>query len=193
MKIVPRGWIALIAPDAQTTRSPAGFVTLYQVNSITTVSRSDFGIGSKLSRVAADLGGTNLQNSYIATRATSALVQSEQLAVPEQPLNYPLYGTFLELAGLRPDLAAVTAVALTGKSQKIAVADGVTKRSFLPGGDATNAVPLNPGDVLTLIDPMPLPLNASGSIVVAGGVPAAMRGRSTSRMRAAGRERSPRP
>ncbi len=152
-KIVPHGWIALIVPDAQNTRSPAGLVTLYRVNSITTISRSDFGIGSKLSRIAADLGGTNLQNSYIATRATSALVQSEQLAVPEQPLNYPLYGTFLELQGLRPDLAAVTAVALTGKSQKVAVADGVTKLSILPGGDATKATPLNPGDVLTLIDP----------------------------------------
>ena len=54
-KIVPHGWIALIVPDAQTTRSPAGLVTLYRVNSITTISRSDFGIGSKLSRIAADL------------------------------------------------------------------------------------------------------------------------------------------
>ena len=77
------------------------------------------------------------------------------MAVPEQPLNYPLYGTFLELEGLRPDLAGVTAVALSGKSQKVAVADGVTKLSFLPGGDATKAATLNPGDVLTLIDPMP--------------------------------------
>jgi baseplate J-like protein len=170
-KIVPHGWIALIVPDAQTTRSPAGLVTLYRVISVTTISRSDFGIGSKLSRIAADLGGTNLQNSYIATRATSALVQSEQLAVPEQPLHYPLYGTFLELEGLRPDLAAVTAVALTGKSQKVAVTDGVTKLSFLPGGDATKATPLNPGDVLTLIDPMPLPLNADGSITVAEWAP----------------------
>jgi len=170
-KIVPHGWIALIVPDAQTTRSPAGLVTLYRVNSITTISRSDFGIGSKLSRIAADLGGTNLQNSYIATRATSALVQSEQVAVPEQPLNYPLYGTFLELEALRPDLTGVTAVALSGKSQKVAVADGVTKLSFLPGGDATKAAPLNPGDVLTLIDPMPLPLNADGSIAVAEWAP----------------------
>jgi hypothetical protein len=144
-KIVPHGWIALIVPDAKSTRSPAGIVTLYQVNSITTISRSDFGIGSKLSRVAADLGGTHLQNSYITTRATSALVQSEQLAVTEQPLNYPLYGTFLELEGLRPDLAGVTAVALSGKSQKLSVADGVSGLSFSPG-DGSATMNLNPGD-----------------------------------------------
>ena len=136
-KIVPHGWIALIVPDAENTRSPAGLVTLYRVNSITTISRSDFGIGAKLSRVAADLGGTNLQNSYSATRATSALVQSELLTVPEQPLNYPLYGTFLELEGLRPDLAGVTAVALSGKAQKVAVADGVDGLIFYPGDGST--------------------------------------------------------
>jgi hypothetical protein len=170
-KIVPQGWIALIVPDSKSSRSPAGLVTLYQVNSITTISRADFGISSKLSRIAADLGGTNLHDSYIATRATSALVQSEQLAVPEQPLNYPLYGTFLELEGLRPDLAGVTAVALSGKSQKLTVADGITNLSFYPGGDSTKSMPLNPGDTLTLSDPMPLPLNADGSIIVAEWAP----------------------
>lgn len=164
-KIVPHGWIALIVPDAQTTRSPAGVVTLYRVNSITTISRSDFGVGSKLSRIAADLGGTNLQNAYNATRAASALVQSERLAAAEQPLGYPLYGTTVELQGLRPDLAGVTAIALCGKSQKLAVADGVTGLSFNPGGDTTKPMQLHPGDTLTLIDPMPLPLNADGSIV----------------------------
>jgi hypothetical protein len=157
-------------PDAKSTRSPAGLVTLYQVSSITTVSRSDFGASSKLSRIAADLGGTNLQNSYIATRATSALVQSEHLAVPEQPLNYPLYGTFLELEGLRPDLAAVTAVALSGKSQKVAVPDEVTGLTFDPG-DGSAAMKLNPGDTLTLADPATLPLNADGSITAAQWAP----------------------
>ena len=165
-KIVPHGWIALIVPDAENTRSPAGLVTLYRVNAITTISRSDFGIGAKLSRVAADLGGTNLQNSYIATRATSALVQSELLAVPEQPLNYPLYGTFLELEGLRPDLAGITAVALSGKGQKVAVADDVDGLIFDPG-DGSASMVLNPGDTLTLADPASLPLNANGSIVTA--------------------------
>jgi hypothetical protein len=164
-KVVPQGWIALIVPDAKSIRSPAGIVTLYQVNSISTISRSDFGLGAKVSRVAADLGGTNLQNSYSATRATSALVQSEQLAAAEQPLNYPLYGTFLELEGLRPDLAGVTAVALSGKRQKLAVAAGATGLTFYPG-DGSAAMNLNPGDTLTLADPTSLPLNADGSIIV---------------------------
>jgi Baseplate J-like protein len=165
-KIVPQGWVALIVPDGSNTRSPAGQVTLYKVNSITTISRSDFGVGGKLSRVASDLGGNNLQNSYIATRETSALVQSEQLTAAEQPLNYPLYGSFLELETLRPDLAGVTAVALAGKSQKLAVASGIEGLVFTPGDETSAAVTLNPGDILTLADPTPLPLNSGGSITV---------------------------
>lgn len=165
-KIVPHGWIALVVPDQLNTRSPAGIVTLYQVNSITTISRADFGISSKLNRVAADLGGANLENIYLATRSVSALVQSEQLDALEQPLDYPLYGTFLELEGLRPDLAAIKAVAVSGKSPKLTVADGVVSLSFYAGGDPTRATLLNPGDVLTLSDPGTLPLNADGSVVV---------------------------
>jgi hypothetical protein len=164
-KIVPEGWIALIVPDAASTRSPAGLVTLYMVNSITSISRSDFGISAKISRVAADLA-TNLETYYQDTRATSALVQSELLAVTEQPLNYPLYGTFLELEDLRPDLAGITAVALTGKSQKMTVAAGINGLSFDPG-DGSPPMSLNPGDTLTLPDPTPLPLNADGSIITA--------------------------
>jgi uncharacterized phage protein gp47/JayE len=163
-KIVPGGWIALIVPDTQSKRSPAGYTTLYKVNSITTISRSDFGVSSKLSRVAADRGGSHLHDSYNATRTGSALVQSELLAVTEQPIGYPLYGSFIDLKGLRPDLAGITAVALTGRSQKAAVAEGVTTLSFNPGADTSKAAALHPGDTLTLVDPAPLPLDSTGAI-----------------------------
>ena len=49
------------------------------------------------------------------------LAQSEELAVAEQPLNFPLYGAFLDLKEVRPDLVGVQAVAIYGKSQKLSV------------------------------------------------------------------------
>jgi hypothetical protein len=161
-KIVPQSWIALIQPEASSTRSPAGIVTLYKVNSVTTMARADFGASAKISRIAVD-ANTDLINYYNATRATSALAQSEQLAPAEQPLAYPLYGAFVELEDLRPDLMSVTAVALSGKRQKIAVVEGVSGLSFIPS-DGSQPMVLNPGDTLTLTDPAALPLNPDGSI-----------------------------
>jgi len=170
-KMFPGGWIALIVPRlVRSRRSRRPFytltVTLYNVNSIATISRSDFGVSAKISRLTTDTT-TNLATYYAATRDTSALVQSEQLAVAEQPLNYPLYGSVVDLEGLRSDLAGIAAVAITGKRQKLTVADGITL-SFQPG-DGTQRMTLNPGDILTLSDPAltPLPLNPDGSIVTA--------------------------
>ena len=126
---------------------------------------------------------TNLSGYYAATRETSVLAQSEQLAAAEQPFDHPLYGTLLDLENLRPDLVGATVVALSGPRQKIAVASGTIVSLFVPD-DATMlpaiSIPvtrrtivikrfadgtiLNPGDVLTLTDPTPLPLMADGSI-----------------------------
>ncbi|MBU6399280.1 MAG: putative baseplate assembly protein, partial [Verrucomicrobia bacterium] len=160
-KVTPDGWIALLKPDQQTSRSPAGFISLYRVLSVTTVSHSQFGLSSKISRVAADTT-LNLAGYYSDRRRASALAQSELLEVPEQPLPYPLYGGVVDLEELRPDLAGVTVIALSGKRQKIAVKSGVTSLAFVPD-DETTAAPLNPGDILTISSPIPLPVNPDGS------------------------------
>src|SRR5262249_23659084 len=128
-KIVSDGWIALIMPDQQNQRSPAGEVTLYKVQTVTTIARSDFALSAKISRVATDIG-THLPEYYLSTRTTSALVQSEQLTVAEQPLNYPLYGTWLSLETLRTDMASVQVIALSGTRQKLVLRDGVRPREF---------------------------------------------------------------
>ncbi len=91
-KLVAGGWIALNMPDRQTSRSPSGFLRLYQIDSITVISRSDFAMSAKISRLETDTD-TNLPAYYAATRKTSVLAQSEELTVAEQPLPYPLYGT----------------------------------------------------------------------------------------------------
>jgi predicted phage baseplate assembly protein len=160
-KIVPDSWIALIAPDQRTQRSPSGLVSLYLAKSITTISRSDFALSAKISRVAAD-NTTHLTTYYQKTRETSALVQSEELTVAEQPLSYPLYGAVVALDTLRADLVGVQVIALSGVRQKIAVADSVTTLQFT---DRSSSRPLEPGEVLTLTAPPSPPLvNPDGTI-----------------------------
>ncbi len=164
-KLVTGGWLVLIHPDADTSRSPAGFVSLYRLNSVTSITRSDYGISAKISRVMTDTR-TNLREYYDETRSTSVLTQSEMLPVAEQPLDHPLYGTFLELEVLRPDLTGVTAVAITGRSQKISVNlsnPDSTPLSFVPDDDPTSTVTLKQGETLTLLQPPDL-FNPDGSV-----------------------------
>ena len=119
-KLAVGGWLALIVPDANVSRSPSGFVTLCLINSVTSISRSDYAMSAKITRVAVD-NQSNLSTYYNATRSTSVLTQSEELAAAEQPLDHPLYGSFIDLKGVRLDLAAVKALAIYGKSQKLQV------------------------------------------------------------------------
>lgn len=161
-KVVPKGWIVLIDPDTGVQRALAGHVSLYQAESVTTITRSAYAISSKISRVRVDTDA-NLSQYYVATRTMSALVQSEELPVAQQPLDYPLYGGVVDLQGVRPDLLGSTVVALSGKRQKIVVADGATSLTFVPDDPLASSMPLKPGDILTLTDPGPLPLNPDSS------------------------------
>jgi hypothetical protein len=164
-KLVTGGWLVLIHPDADTSRSPAGFVSLYRLNSVTSITRSDYGISAKISRVMTDTA-TNLPAYYCETRSASILTQSEILAVAEQPLDHPLYGTFLDLEVLRPDLTGATAVAVTGRSQKIVVnlpTPDSTPLTFVPDDDPASTVTLKQGETLTLLQPPDL-FNPDGSI-----------------------------
>ena len=161
-KLTPGGWLALVVPDAKTSHSPSGTVILCLITSVTSISRSDHATSAKISRVGVD-HPAGLAGCYAATRSTSALAQSEELAAAEQPLDRPLYGSFVDLKGARSDLAGVKAIAVYGKSQRLAVKDGVNALSFTPDDDS-DALKLKPGDVVTILEPLNLPLDSSGSI-----------------------------
>ena len=170
-KVVPGGWLVLITQDGSTSRTPSGYVALFQIASVTSTARSDYGASAKITRVQVNKGDSipttsaiqsDLDYAYQNTRATSALAQSEQLTIDEEPLDHGLYGTFLDLEVVRQDLVGVTAVAVTGKSQKIAVRAGVTSLIFTPD-DGTATIALAPGDVLTLLQPPDL-LDKHGNI-----------------------------
>jgi hypothetical protein len=168
-KITPNSWIALIAPAvlgalfapslAFSSSLPGMMILLCLVNSIGTVAQSDFGISAKISQAATDAPATSpdgpymLKAFYDATRTTSALVQSELLAVAEQPLTFPLYGTTISLETLRTDMAAVQVLAISGNRQKIALAPGASPPTFTPDDNPNNARPLQAGEILTLTSP----------------------------------------
>ncbi|HTB89319.1 MAG TPA: putative baseplate assembly protein [Steroidobacteraceae bacterium] len=148
-KVVAGTWFAL---------TEGGRAQLYKAASVQTVSRANFAMSAKVTRLSVDyLGDPLLETDSNAFTLPLAEVwlQSEQLAVPPQPLNFPLYGAMLDLQYLRPDLIGLQAVVVTGKRQKVALANLVSGISFLPD-DGTAAVSVNPGDTFTLMDPAPL-------------------------------------
>jgi hypothetical protein len=161
-KVAVGGWLVLIRPDGSVAHSPSGFISLCSILSVTSMSRSGYAMSAKITRVGVD-DQPDLSTCYQYTRQTSVLTQSEELAVAEQPLTYPLYGSLVDLQGVRVDLAAVQAVAIYGKRQKLQVNAGVKKMHFVPD-DGSKDLNLKPGDVVTLLRPRELPLDSDGTI-----------------------------
>lgn len=159
-KIVPGSWLVLIRPDASVGRSPAGYVTLYRANSVSTISRAAFGMSAKITSVAPDLA---IVPANAPLKTTTVYGQSDNLPVAEQPLLYPLYGTSLDLETVRLDLVGVKAVALSGKNQKLSVGN-VSPALVFASDDGSASSNLNPGDTLTVADVSALPISSDGSI-----------------------------
>ena len=159
--IVPGGWLVLINPDQYTDRTPAGYITLYLVNGVTSVTRSDFGMSAKVTRLSVD-ENTYLGVYYDMLRVTSALTQSVPLPAAEQPLDYPLYGTIIDLEDQRDDLSAIAAVAVSG-SNPLLVVKNKRKVTFTPY-DGPDTVTYQAGAVFTLMQPPPTTFNKDGSI-----------------------------
>lgn len=148
-------------PGAPPALTYAYTAQLYNAQHSSTVSLAQFGLSGKATELVADYV-ENLSNTFLR-RSAQVLAQSEELAVAEQPLDFPLYGGFLDLRNVRPDLAQAQVVAVSGNRQKIAVASGVTTLSFVPD-DQSAPMALKPGDVLTISGPAPLPLNSDSSV-----------------------------
>jgi hypothetical protein len=163
-KLTVGGWLVLIVPDDDTSVSPSGTIALELIKSVSSISRSDFGNSAKITRLLVD-GETDLDPYYDATRSTSVLTQSEPLAAAEQPLDHPLYGSVIDLKGVRVDLAEIEAVAVYGKSQKLKVKNGLTATlTFEPDDQDAGDLTLKPGDVVTILEPVSLPLDSDGAI-----------------------------
>ena len=164
-KLAAGQWVVSVRPDVGNLGEAFSRLYLYILTSVSSISRSDYGISARITRAITDTK-QELDRSYKYNRIVTLLGQSELLPAAEQPLDHPLYGTFLDLEVLRPDLVGAAAVAVTGKSQKIAVNlpdPDTTTLSFIPDDDPTHPVTLAQGQVLTLLKP-PSFFNSDGSI-----------------------------
>jgi hypothetical protein len=135
---------------------------LYKVKQARSVSLAKFSMSAKVTELAADFTDSDIATTF-PLQLTEVWAQSEELAIADQPLDFPLYGRFLDLKDLRPDLVGAKVVALFGTRQKITVADGVTTLSFDPD-DGSASADLHPGDTLTLTGPSSLPVNTDFSV-----------------------------
>jgi len=164
-KVVPGGWVVLIQPNGNFSRSPSGDAALFLIEQVVSANRSDYSLSSKVTRTVTDSNSSTqsaLADYYAATRTTSILTQSELLAAAEQPLDYPLYGTIVDLETVRDDLAAIQAIAVTGSNPQLTVNNG-SSVTFIPY-DASGSVTFGPGATFTLIQPPPTVFNPDGSI-----------------------------
>jgi len=152
-KITVGSWFALVVDDV---------AQLYKVAAATTQSLAQYALSAKVTTLSADFDDPNIQDFPL--QGTAVLAQSDQLTLAQQPFDHPLYGSIVELASLRPDLAAVQAIALTGTAQKLSVSTLKNELVFVPD-DGSADLNLGPGDIVTVIDPTPLPLIKSCGLV----------------------------
>ena len=142
-KVVPGSWIALAddTVSARTQPSALGFVELYKARTVTHRSRTDYGLSSKITRVALD---AREHLDWFGLRTTLVLAESERLPLAERPVLAPVLGDVLALDARYEELALGQAVAVSGARQhvrlrarrkdlELRVADG--SRVDLEGGD----------------------------------------------------------
>jgi hypothetical protein len=159
---LPSAWIALSYPAAT-------IPNLFAIQSASTISRSGYGMSGKITRVQTDAAYDSttqgwLSTDYQNTRWVAVLAQSELLPTAEQPLDYPLYGTVIDLESVRDDLPAIQAVAIRGSNPIIIVNSGASV-NFSPY-DSSGAVTFTGGAALTLLQPPPTSFNQTDGTIL---------------------------
>lgn len=128
--------------------------TLYRVQMASQVSRADFGLSAKITRLAPE-DPTNVQLFPLST--TIAHLQSDELTPCARPLYYPVYGATLTLGSSQAGLVPGRPLAITGKRQRVALPRDVSKISFASGTART----LVGGESFVMLAP-PAQRSASG-------------------------------
>lgn len=148
-KVIAGSWIALVttAVPHQPSSLP-GYIELYRASTVESLSRTDYGLSGKITRIKPDVVE---HLGLYGLRETLVLAETEELFLAERPLNYPLHGDTVALAGHAQTLFARQAVAITGKRARIAIVEGVVDLSLVL--DAGGESKLQGGDELVLVGP----------------------------------------
>lgn len=150
-KITAGTWFALVSNEAGLGSADLpGYTELYRAQRVSQLSRNDFGISGKTTRITPDTT-ENLSAARFGLRNTLVLAQSERLATVDTPLFHPVQGDALTLGQRVDGLLPGQVLAVSGTRQRIAIAAGAKGLSLLltQGG----SVALNEGDELFMTAP----------------------------------------
>jgi len=162
-KITAESWIVLVSnEEGQGSASLPGYVELYRVETVRQLSRTGFGLSAKITQIKPDT--YEHLDSRFSIRETLVLAQSEALATVARPLLDPVYGDRMALDLLVEGLVPGRPVAISGKRQRIAVAEGVNGLKLTT--DEGEIVPLAEGDSLFLME-APVELRDSETVQLA--------------------------
>jgi hypothetical protein len=162
---------------------PAGtYVELYSVSSVAEVSREEFGVSAKVTRLG--LSGANLDKFHGQVRATSVFGQSEPLPLAAYPVNDPVAGDSIPVAVASEGLAAGRHLLIRGRrvSDGVEVIHGATLMSAESAGSGRSHLAIDP--------PLPAPLRRE-SVVVHANVALATHGETVSQILGAGNAAAP--
>jgi hypothetical protein len=154
-KILEDSWIVLSKPHYQ---------ELYRVEEVTTGSRTDFTLTSKVARLKLD---AQEHLSWFGLRDTVVLAQSESLDLAEQPITLPVYGKEIALdqvvEGLKKGQVVIVSgqpmskVKVAGRTQVVRTAATEETRVqpglYLVSADSASSVLLSAGDTLEIVKP----------------------------------------
>jgi uncharacterized phage protein gp47/JayE len=153
------------------------YVELYKVTSTTEVSRAEFAISGKITRLG--LEGQNLDKQFFGfPRETSVYAQSERLALAQYPVAETIKGDALPLAVSPDGLLPERRLVVTG----VCVADGKT---LVREVALVRAELHAKGSVITIAPPLPVALKRD-SVVVYANVALATHGETVSQILGAG-------
>jgi hypothetical protein len=128
-KVAKGGWIVMIS---------AGTIRLYGIATATQISRAEFGLSAKITRVTVDI--TDDLSYFGDLRATAVLDQSEELMAVARPLTYPVYGNTIPLDQVEVGLVPGQLLAASGARQRI-VLGGDTSSVVFPDDSERTPVP----------------------------------------------------
>jgi len=124
--IVANSWVALVSNESNIgTADLPGYVELYRAKTVSTMSRTDYGISGKITRIKPDTK-ENLDEFKYRLRETLALVASEELTIHRRPLHYPVFGDTLKLDHHVDGLKPGQYLSVNGRRQRLKVSTNAT-------------------------------------------------------------------
>ena len=168
----------VVLAKGSAARGADHYVELYTVTSVAEVSREEFGLAGKVTRLG--LNGANYSLFQHEVRGTSVFGQSEQLQLAEYPLTQTISGNHLPVNVAPEGLLAGRRLLIRGARARdgATVVHDATLVAAAPAGHAA-------ATLLEIDPPLPAAL-ARGSVVVYGNVALASHGETVAQVLGAG-------